>query len=86
MNNSFPQNEPHCNFVQERDRRNGSPRAEDICVERTDVGCRADCHRRACSQWVCMDIEVGRVLEAVGERLRLAAKFSGVAEVGAGGA
>jgi hypothetical protein len=26
VNNSFPQNEPHCNFVQERDRRNGSPR------------------------------------------------------------
>ena len=30
--------------------RNGSPRAEDICVERTDIDCRADCHRRACSQ------------------------------------
>jgi lipopolysaccharide heptosyltransferase I len=49
--------------------RNGSPRAEDICVERTDIGCRADCHRRACSVWVCMDIEVGRVLAAVEERL-----------------
>ncbi|HEX8500431.1 MAG TPA: glycosyltransferase family 9 protein, partial [Pyrinomonadaceae bacterium] len=66
--------------------RNGSPRAEDVCVERTDVGCRADCHRRACSRWVCMDIEVGRVAEAVGERLRRAAKMTGAVEVGAGGA
>src|SRR5215207_793718 len=52
--------------------RNGSPRAEDICVERTDIDCRTDCHRRSCSKWVCMDIEVGRVLEAAGERLRRA--------------
>ena len=68
--------------------RNGSPRAEDICVERTDVGCREDCHRRACSQWVCMKIEVGRVAEAVGERLRRAAagKIPAAVEVGAGGA
>jgi len=50
--------------------RNGSPRPQDICVERNDIGCRTDCHRRACSQWVCMDIEVERVLAAVGERLR----------------
>jgi lipopolysaccharide heptosyltransferase I len=66
--------------------RNGSPRAEDICVERTDIGCRTDCHRRACSQWVCMDIEVGRVAEAVGERLRRAARVTKAVEVGAGGA
>jgi lipopolysaccharide heptosyltransferase I len=66
--------------------RNGSPRAEDVCVERNDIGCRENCHRRACSQWVCMDIEVGRVAEAVGERLRRAAKVSGTVEVGAGGA
>ena len=50
--------------------RNGSPRAADVCVERTDIGCRTDCHRRACSAWVCLDIEVGRVLAAVDERLR----------------
>ena len=50
--------------------RNGSPRPEDVCVERTDIGCRENCHRRACSNWVCMDIEVERVLAAVGERLR----------------
>jgi ADP-heptose:LPS heptosyltransferase len=50
--------------------RNGSPRREDICVERVDIDCRTDCHRRACSNWICMDIEVDRVLQAVGERLR----------------
>ena len=49
--------------------RNGSPRASDICVERVDIDCRTDCHRRACSKWICMDIEVSRVLEAVGKRL-----------------
>jgi lipopolysaccharide heptosyltransferase I len=49
--------------------RNGSPRAEDICVERTDIDCRVDCHRRACSKWICMDIEVGRVMDAVDRRL-----------------
>jgi ADP-heptose:LPS heptosyltransferase len=54
--------------------RNGSPRAADICVERTEIGCRVDCHRRACSQWICMDIEVGRVLAAAGERLRRVAE------------
>jgi lipopolysaccharide heptosyltransferase I len=50
--------------------RNGSPREMDICVERVDIGCRTDCHRRACSNWICMDIEVERVFQAVGERLR----------------
>ncbi|HKP72923.1 MAG TPA: glycosyltransferase family 9 protein, partial [Pyrinomonadaceae bacterium] len=54
--------------------RNGSPRSGDVCVERTDIGCRTDCHRRACSQWICMDIEVERVHGAVGERLRRAAE------------
>jgi ADP-heptose:LPS heptosyltransferase len=52
--------------------RNGSPRPQDICVERNDIGCRTDCHRRACSNWICMDIEVERVLAAVGERLQRA--------------
>ena len=51
--------------------RNGSPRPEDICVERTDIDCRVDCHRRSCSKWICMDIEVGHVMEAVDRRLRL---------------
>jgi heptosyltransferase-1 len=54
--------------------RNGSPRDADICVERTDIGCRVDCHRRACSVWICMDIEVARVAAAAGERLRRAAE------------
>ena len=49
--------------------RNGSPRAEDICVERNDIDCRVDCHRRSCSKWICMDIEVERVVEAVHKRL-----------------
>jgi heptosyltransferase-1 len=52
--------------------RNGSPYPEDICVERTDIDCRVDCHRRSCSKWICMDIEVGRVLEAVGKRISVA--------------
>jgi heptosyltransferase-1 len=66
--------------------RNGSPREADICVERMDIDCRTDCHRRACSQWVCMDIGVERVVEAVGERLRRAHEFSSAVEVHAGGA
>ncbi|MBD0371611.1 MAG: lipopolysaccharide heptosyltransferase I [Pyrinomonadaceae bacterium] len=49
--------------------RNGSPRPQDVCVERNDIGCRTDCHRRACSHWICMDIEVERVVEAVELRL-----------------
>jgi heptosyltransferase-1 len=51
---------------------NGSPRAADICIERNDIGCRVDCNRRACSQWICMDISVERVLHFAGERLRRA--------------
>ena len=56
--------------------RNGSPRPADICVERNEIGCRTNCHRRACSRWICMDIEVERVLHAVGERLKLARETS----------
>ncbi|MBA2502601.1 MAG: lipopolysaccharide heptosyltransferase I [Pyrinomonadaceae bacterium] len=52
--------------------RNGSSRHDDICVERHDINCRAGCHRRSCSAWVCMDIEVERVLNAVTERLERA--------------
>ena len=58
--------------------RNGSPRAEDICVERNDIDCRVDCHRRSCSKWICMDIDVERVLEAVGRRLRVVRGSSSV--------
>jgi heptosyltransferase-1 len=58
--------------------RNGSPRPADVCVERNDIDCRTDCHRRACSHWICMDIEVERVLEAAAERLGRAVRFPGV--------
>ena len=60
--------------------RNGSPHPDDLCVERHDIECRTDCHRRACSRWVCMDIEVESVLAAVGERLRRAGAASEAAE------
>jgi heptosyltransferase I len=49
--------------------RNGSPYDADICVERNDIDCRVDCHRRSCSKWICMDINVRRVLDAASERL-----------------
>lgn len=61
--------------------RNGSPRAADICVERTDINCRVECHRRDCSVWVCMDIEVASVLTAATERLRRAARAERVEAV-----
>jgi lipopolysaccharide heptosyltransferase I len=49
--------------------RNGSPNPADICVERRDIACRVDCHRRTCSNWICMDISVETVLDAVQKRL-----------------
>jgi lipopolysaccharide heptosyltransferase I len=55
--------------------RNGSLRDGDICVERVDIDCRTDCHRRACSKWICMDIEVERVFQAVSDRLRVGQAF-----------
>ncbi|HEX3143843.1 MAG TPA: lipopolysaccharide heptosyltransferase I [Pyrinomonadaceae bacterium] len=56
--------------------RNGSPNPKDICVERTDIDCRENCHRRSCSKWICMDIDVERVLHAVSERLARAGKIA----------
>lgn len=53
--------------------RNGSTNREDICVERADIGCREDCHRRACHNWICMDIEVETVLRGARKRLESAA-------------
>ena len=50
--------------------RNGSTNPEDICVERNDIDCRVDCHRRTCSKWICMDISVETVFRAVEQRLR----------------
>jgi lipopolysaccharide heptosyltransferase I len=55
--------------------RNGSLRPADICVERVDIDCRTDCHRRSCSKWICMDIEVERVFQAVGKRLKVGQAF-----------
>jgi lipopolysaccharide heptosyltransferase I len=49
--------------------RNGSVNPDDICVERFDIGCRVDCHRRTCSNWICMDITPETVLQAVRSRL-----------------
>jgi len=56
--------------------RNGSPNPKDICVERTDIDCRENCHRRSCSKWICMDIDVERVLHAVSERLARAGRIA----------
>ena len=53
--------------------RNGSPNARDVCVERLDIGCRTDCHRRRCSEWICMEIPVETVARAAARRLGLAA-------------
>ncbi|HMM79052.1 MAG TPA: lipopolysaccharide heptosyltransferase I [Pyrinomonadaceae bacterium] len=49
--------------------RNGSLDPEDLCVERTDIDCRIDCHRRTCSNWICMDIPVDAVFDAVRKRI-----------------
>ena len=49
--------------------RNGSPNPADICVERTDIACRIDCHRRQCTNWICMDSDVETVFNAVVRRI-----------------
>ena len=54
--------------------RNGSPNPFDICVERDDIGCRVDCHRRQCDNWVCLDIETETILRAAQKRLELSAQ------------
>lgn len=52
--------------------RNGSTNPDDICVERNDIDCRVDCHRRACSKWICMDSDVETVFAAAATRLATA--------------
>ena len=52
--------------------RNGSIEPSDICIERNDIGCRVDCHRRSCSNWICMDISVETVFDAVAKRVAIA--------------
>jgi heptosyltransferase-1 len=49
--------------------RNGSPRLDDLEVGRHDIMCRVDCHRRTCSKWICMDISVETVFDAVASRI-----------------
>ena len=49
--------------------RNGSPDPQDIYVERKDIDCRIDCHRRTCDKWICMDISVETVFDAVVKRM-----------------
>ena len=49
--------------------RNGSLNPDDICVERNEIDCRVDCHRRTCSKWICMDISVETVFRSVEKRL-----------------
>ena len=49
--------------------RNGSPDPLDVCIERTDIGCRVDCHRRTCDNWICMDSGIDAVFDAVSLRL-----------------
>ncbi|HTK38313.1 MAG TPA: lipopolysaccharide heptosyltransferase I [Pyrinomonadaceae bacterium] len=51
--------------------RNGSPNYADICVERTDIACRIDCHRRQCTNWICMDSDVETVFSAVIRRIAI---------------
>lgn len=56
---------------------NGSPNAADICVERTDLDCRIGCNRRKigswkkgeCGNWVCMNIAVETLFDAVQKRI-----------------
>jgi lipopolysaccharide heptosyltransferase I len=49
--------------------RNGSPNPDDVCVGRSDIACRTDCHRRTCSKWICMDSDVETVFAAVKARI-----------------
>ncbi|MGQ0542178.1 MAG: lipopolysaccharide heptosyltransferase I [Blastocatellia bacterium] len=50
--------------------RNGSLNPDDICIGRNDIGCRVDCHRRTCTNWICMDISVECIFQAVNQRLQ----------------
>jgi heptosyltransferase I len=49
--------------------RNGSTNPADLVVERSDIACRIDCHRRTCTNWICMDSDVDAVFDAVVERI-----------------
>ena len=49
--------------------RNGSVNPLDICVERNDIPCRENCHRRTCDKWICLDIRPEVVADAVSRRI-----------------
>ena len=51
--------------------RNGSIRENDVVVERNDIDCRENCHRRSCDNWICMDIKPDIVRLAIERRLGL---------------
>jgi len=51
--------------------RNGSVNPLDICIERTDIDCRENCHRRTCGNWICLEIEPRVVAEAVIRRMEV---------------
>jgi lipopolysaccharide heptosyltransferase I len=51
--------------------RNGPFDRRDLTVER-DLWCRADCHRRSCWHWECMEIAVSDVQRAISLRLEQA--------------
>lgn len=55
--------------------RNGPFDSRDITVGR-DLWCRADCHRRSCWHWECMNIPLLEVQRAVMRRLSTAAEES----------
>ncbi|HKY04455.1 MAG TPA: glycosyltransferase family 9 protein [Blastocatellia bacterium] len=48
--------------------RNGPFDPRDLTIAR-DLWCRADCHRRSCWHWGCMDIPVSEVQEAISKRI-----------------
>lgn len=50
--------------------RNGPFDPQDITVGR-DLWCRADCHRRSCWHWECMEIPVSDVKRAISSRLAI---------------
>jgi lipopolysaccharide heptosyltransferase I len=50
--------------------RNGPFDSRDITVGR-DLWCRADCHRRSCWHWECMEISVSEIEKAITRRLAI---------------
>lgn len=53
-------------------RRNGPFAAADVVIERDDLDCRVDCHRRRCSHTSCMKLPVDVVWQGIERRLQMA--------------